>query len=263
MTGPETYIHGTEPDEQQRLAALNRLTNRAFIEFLDVRPGMHILEVGSGLGLLAAEVASSAAGVQVFGVERSPAQIASAVNALNVRYVQGDAHSLKFEDERFDLVYARFLLEHVTEPVVVLREMRRVARQRGRVAACENDITLLRLDPPCPAFERIWQSFQQHQQTLGGDSHIGRRLYRLFRQAGLSHVELSVQPEVHWHGSIGFAGWVQNVIGNIEGARRGLVDSGQCEQAQVDEAVAELASFAQNSDASSHFMWNRAVAVRS
>jgi SAM-dependent methyltransferase len=263
MTGRETYIHGTEPSEQQRLAALNRLTNRAFIEFLDVRPGMHILEVGSGLGLLAADVASSAANVQVFGLERSSEQIASAVNALNVRYVQGDAHRLKFEDERFDLVYARYLLEHVTEPVVVLREMRRVARQGGRVAACENDITLLRLDPPCPAFERIWQVFQQHQQNLGGDSQIGRRLYRLFRQAGLSHVELSVQPEVHWHGSMGFAGWVQNVIGNIEGARRGLVESGWCEQAHVDEAVAELAAFTQNSDASSHFMWNRAVAVRS
>ena len=34
MTVPDTYIHGTEPGEQQRLAALNRLTNRAFVEFL-------------------------------------------------------------------------------------------------------------------------------------------------------------------------------------------------------------------------------------
>ena len=39
MTVPDTYIHGTEPGEQQRLAALNGLTNRAFIEFLDIRSG--------------------------------------------------------------------------------------------------------------------------------------------------------------------------------------------------------------------------------
>ena len=187
MTVPDTYIHGTEPGEQQRLAALNRLTNRAFIEFLDIRPGMQILEVGSGLGLLAADVASEAANVQVVGLERSSAQIAAAVVAANVRYVQGDAHSLEFEDESFDLVYARYLLEHVPRPAEVLKEMRRVARTGARVAACENDISLLRLDPPCPAFERVWQLFQEHQHNLGGNSHIGRSLYRLFRRAGLSH----------------------------------------------------------------------------
>jgi ubiquinone/menaquinone biosynthesis C-methylase UbiE len=262
MTVPDTYIHGTEPGEQQRLAALNRLTNRAFVEFLAVRPAMKILEVGSGLGLLAADVASAAANVEVIGLERSFAQIAAAVTSANVRYVQGDAHSLEFDDESFDLVYARYLLEHVSAPVDVLREMRRVAREGGRVAACENDITLLRLDPPCPAFERLWQIFQQHQQSLGGNSHIGRSLYRLFHRAGFSQVELSVQPEVHWHGSIAFSGWIENLIGNIESARRGLVKSGLCGQDHIDEGVAELAALSQNRDASSHFMWNRAVAVR-
>jgi SAM-dependent methyltransferase len=262
MTVPDTYIHGTQPDEQQRLAALNRLTNRAFIEFLDIQPAMQVLEVGSGLGLLAADVASATANVQVVGLERSEAQIAAAVKAVGVRYVQGDAHSLRFEDERFDLVYARYLLEHVTAPVDVLREMRRVARRGGRVAACENDVTLLRLDPACPAFERLWQIFQEHQHNLGGDSHIGRSLYRLFHHAGFSTVELSVQPEVHWHGSVAFSGWIQNVIGNIESARRGMVDSGLCDELHVDKAVAELVAFSQNGDASSHFMWNRAVAVR-
>jgi len=223
---------------------------------------MQVLEVGSGLGLLAADVASVAANVQVIGLERSSAQIAAAATAPNVRYVQGDAHSLQFEDERFDLVYARYLLEHVTKPVDVLREMRRVTRIGGRVAACENDVTLLRLDPSCRAFEGVWQLFQQRQRDLGGNSHIGRGLYRLFRHAGLSRIELTVQPEVHWHGSIAFSGWIQNVIGNIESARRGLVESGLCAEALVDEAVAELEAFSQNSDASSHFMWNRAVAER-
>ena len=55
----DTYIHGTEPSEQKRLAALNRLTNEAFVRFLGVVPRMRALEVGSGLGILAAEVAAS------------------------------------------------------------------------------------------------------------------------------------------------------------------------------------------------------------
>ena len=72
------YIHGTEPSEQERLAGLNRITNAAFIQFLDGADGSHVLEVGSGLGLLAVDVANAAAGVHVVGVEVSAAQIAAA-----------------------------------------------------------------------------------------------------------------------------------------------------------------------------------------
>jgi ubiquinone/menaquinone biosynthesis C-methylase UbiE len=262
MSGQGTYIHGTEPNEQERLAGLNRLSNRAFVEFLSVPSTAQVLEVGSGLGLLAADVASVAENVHVVGVEQALAQIAAAARHPRVRYIQGDAHHLEFADGTFDLVYARYLLEHVSDPTAVLSEMRRVTRQGGRVAACENDISLLRLDPPCAVFDGVWQAFQLYQRRLGGDSQIGRRLYRLFRDAGFSKIELSVQPEVHWYGSPAFAGWVQNLVGNIESARQGLVESGSCGQRQIDDAVAELVSLIQNGDASSCFVWNRAVASR-
>src|SRR5215510_5398540 len=111
-----TYVHGTEPSEQERLAGLNRMTNAAFVEFLRVAPGARVLEVGSGLGILAAEVASAAAGVNVVGVELSAAQLAAARQTERVTFRQGDAHTLDFPDGSFDLVYARYLLEHVVDP---------------------------------------------------------------------------------------------------------------------------------------------------
>ena len=252
----ETYIHGTEPSEQLRLTTLNRLTNQRFLDFLDVRPSMRVLEVGSGLGLLAAGVAAAADGVTVVGLERSPDQIRAAVKATSVTYVEGDAHDLDFPGGSFDLVYARYLLEHVARPEQVLREMRRVARSGGRVAVCENDISLLRLDPPCPAFEQVWSSFARYQTTLGGDALIGRRLYRLFRAAGFQSIELSVQPEIHWFGSDGYRAWIQNLIGNIESARRGL------DSARADEAIGELISLAGNPLGSCTFVWNRAAAIK-
>src|SRR5215831_11838735 len=199
----DIYIHGTEPSEQERLAGLNRMTNAAFIRFLDVPPGACVLEVGSGLGLLAVEVANAAADVQVVGVEISAAQIAAAPVHTRVKFVQGDAHTLDFPDSSFDIVYGRYLLEHVVDPKGVVREMHRVAKPGARIAVCENDVSLLRFDPPCPAFDRVWEIFTRFQATLGGDGLIGRRLYRLFREAGFADVELSVQPEVHWHGSPG------------------------------------------------------------
>jgi ubiquinone/menaquinone biosynthesis C-methylase UbiE len=262
MSKTATYIHGTEASEQQRLAALNRLTNGSFVEFLDLKPGLRVLEVGSGLGLLAAAVADAMPDIRVTGLEQASAQIAAATTDSRIRYVQGDAHRLEFDDESFDLVYARYVLEHVADPESVLREMKRVVRKGGRVAVCENDISLLRLDPECPAFERAWDAFQRHQHNLGGDSHIGRRLYRLFQRAGLANVELSVQPEVHWHGSVGFSGWIENILGNIASAQQGLVESGLCDREQLNAAVAELNGLLENSQASSCFFWNRAIAVR-
>jgi SAM-dependent methyltransferase len=256
------YIHGTEPSEQERLAGLNRMTNAAFIEFLRVAPGSRVLEVGSGLGILAGQVAAAATGVDVVGVELSAAQIASATPTASVTFNQGDAHSLDFPDASFDLVYARYLLEHVADPERVLREMRRVTKPGGRVAVCENDVSLLRFDPPCPAFDHAWEVFTRFQSTLGGDGLIGRRLYRLFRAAGLTDVELSVQPEVHWHGSPGFAAWVQNIIGNLESARIGMLGAGVITPAALDAAVAELDGLKSDSDASAVFVWNRAKAVR-
>ena len=258
----QSYIHGTDASEQARLRLLNRLTNGPFIEFLGVKPGMRILEVGSGLGILAAEVAAAADRVEVVGLERSSEQLAAAVHSPRVRHVQGDAHELPFEDGAFDLVYCRYLLEHVADPARVLREMRRVTRVGGRAAAMENDISLVRLDPPCAAFNQVWSAFADYQRQLGGDALIGRRLHDLFREAGFSQIELSVQPELHWHGSPGFAPWLDNLAGNIASGQQGLIDSGLCSPEQIGAALGELSALKARDDASFTFVWNRAAAVR-
>ena len=247
----DIYIHGTEPSEQERLAGLNRMTNAAFI-----------LEVGSGLGLLAVDVANAVAGVQVVGVEISAAQIAKAPAHKRVTFAQGDAHTLDFPDGAFDIVYARYLLEHVADPGRVVQEMRRVTRPGGRVGVCENDVSLIRFDPPCPAFERAWDLFAGYQSTLGGDGLIGRRLHRLFRDAGFTDIELSVQPEVHWYGSPGYVAWVHNIIGNLESARNGMIGAGVMSEVGLNAAVGELELLKTDTAGSSVFVWNRAMAVR-
>jgi len=258
-TKPSTYIHGTAPSEQERLVALNRLTNDEFVRFLGVRPHTRVLEVGSGLGILAKAVASTAQGVHVVGVEMSSAQIRSAAASERVAYVQADAQILPLCDQAFDLVYARFLLEHVRDPIAVLSEMRRVLRPGARVAVMENDISLIRFDPPCPAFDDVWAIFGKLQEQLGGDGCIGRRLFGLLRAGGFQRIELSVQPEVHWHGSPAWTAWVQNIIGNVESAREALIARGLCARAEVDAAVAELAALIARPDASAIFVWNRAT----
>ena len=259
-----TYIHGTDPSEQDRLAKLNAMTNSAFVSFLRPGDGDRVLEVGSGLGLLAREVAGRVTGGRVVGLEYSTDQLASArrLSAPNLEFVHGDAHTLPFADESFDLVYGRYVLEHLPDPQRALREMRRVLRPGGRCCAQENNIEINRFDPPTPRFDALWAKFGRLQAALGGDAYIGLRLFRLFREAGFRDVELSVAPEVHWAGSPGFVPWVTNLIGNVRSGERAMIDRGLATRAEIDGAIGELEARARRVDGSAIFYWNRATGVR-
>lgn len=259
----DTYIHGTDPEEQARLTLLNRLTNPPFLAWLAPRPTDTVLEIGSGLGILAREVALRVPLGEVIGVERSAEQLAaSPTGTPGLTFVQGDAHHLPFEESRFDLVYCRYLLEHVADPAQVAREMFRVLKPGGRACAQENNILVNAFDPDCPQWDRVWEQFVELQRRLGGDARIGKRLYALFRQAGFSEIALSLQPEIHHAGQPTFVPWVQNLIGNVQGAREKLLAFGLASEAEIDGALSELRHLMTLEDAGAYFYWNRATGIK-
>lgn len=260
------YIHGTDPTEQERLAALNRANNPAFLRFLELDGARDILEVGSGLGLLAGEVARAAPSARVIGLEASVEQLARTPRGgdapPNLTFVHGDAHALPFGDASFDVVYCRFVLEHVGDPARVLREMSRVLRPGGRAFVQENNILINDFDPDCPAFERVWRAFAALQSRLGGDALVGKRLYRLMSAAGFSHTKLSIQTELHHSGQPAFEPWVRNLIGNVRSGETALLHHGLASREEIDGAIAELEALIARSDATALFYWNRAVGVK-
>ncbi len=263
-----TYIHGTAASEQERLASLNRANNPIFLGFLDLNGARSILEVGSGLGILAADVARAAPGARVVGIEYSAEQLAECPRPgdegtpANLSFVRGDAHALPFEDGSFDVVYCRFVLEHVGDPLRALREMRRVLTPGGRAFVQENNILMNDFDPDCPAFERVWRAFAALQARLGGDALVGKRLFRLLKQAGFENCRLSIQPEVHHAGQPAFEPWVRNLIGNIRSGEAALVKEGLATRAEIEAAAAELEALMRRDDATALFYWNRAVGVK-
>jgi SAM-dependent methyltransferase len=260
------YIHGTDPSEQDRLADLNRHNNPHFLQFLDLTGAQSILEIGSGLGILAAEVARAAPNARVVGLEYSAQQLAKAPRGegapSNLTLIQGDGHALPFEGGTFDVVYCRFLLEHVADPVQVLREGRRVLTPDGRMFAQENNILINDFDPDCPRFDGVWRKFAELQSALGGDALIGKRLFRLMKQAGFEDVRLSIQPEVHHAGQPSFEWWTRNLILNVRSGEAALIERGLASRDEIEEACAELDALIRRNDATALFYWNRAIGVR-
>ena len=266
MQKKHSYIHGTHPEEQKRLTDLNTLTNRQFVDFLEIEDGETVLEVGSGLGILAHLVAERHPDSSITGIEISDELIDRAIadfaDAMNLQFTKDDAHAMNLLDSSFDVAYCRYLLEHVQNPEVVLREIHRVLKPGGKIFIQENNILINAFYPDCPAFNLVWEKFAEVQAELGGDAQIGKKLFSLLNTNGYGSIELSIAPEIHHYGMPTFVPWIQNLIGNIDGARNNLIDIGALEPAVIDDAKSELKNLQKNQNATAYFYWNRARAIK-
>ncbi len=259
----EKYIHGTEQNEQTRLAVLNSMTNKSFLDFLKLGKKDRVLDVGSGLGFLTAEVAKRIPGGSVTGLEKSEEQLRKCnIKVSNLAFIKGDAQDMPFEDNSFDVVYCRYILEHVNNPLNVLNEIHRVLARKGRLFIQENNILAIEMYPDCPNFKKAWQKFALLQYELGGDALIGKKLYSLVKKSGFRKIELSAAPEFHYYDLVSFRPWIENLIGNIEGAKGKLTGYNLLTNEEIKEALEELNNFINLPEASTYFYWNRVFAVK-
>jgi ubiquinone/menaquinone biosynthesis C-methylase UbiE len=161
---------------------------------LAVQPGHRLLDAGCGPGDVAAALAELAgSGGRVVGVDASAGMVAEARRrvagrGLPVDFEVGDVHRLNFEDGAFDGCRAERLLMHVQEPGQALRELARVTRPGGRVAATDFDWDTLVVDHPDRALTRDLVALRAGRIRNGW---IGRQLPRLCREAGLAEVEVT------------------------------------------------------------------------
>ncbi|NJK84930.1 MAG: hypothetical protein HC906_02075 [Bacteroidales bacterium] len=91
---------------------------------------------------------------------------------------------------------------------------------------------------------------------------IGLKLYDLLKRAGFSQVELSAAPEIHYHEKGTLIPWIDNLIGNITGAKDQFISRGLADEHTINSALNELEEFKRNKNASTYFYWNRAKAKK-
>ena len=201
-----------------------------------LRPGMRCIDLGCGGGEVTLEMAKLVApDGTVTGVDIDPVKIGLARTAAAER----DVHNVEFlaanvnswdEPDSCDVVYSRFLLQHLTEPVDLLRRMWAAVRSGGVLIIEDADFDGWCCHPPNEGFEFFLRTYAEVIRRRGGDHAIGRKLYGYFLDAGIPtpHVAL-----------------VQSV--SIGGERKGLAWStlNATGEAIVSEGVAtsdELAS---------------------
>jgi SAM-dependent methyltransferase len=108
-----------------------------FTEFARLADSARVLDVGCGPGALTRELVSRLGPAAVCAVDPSEAFVEAARERLPEVWVErAVAEALPFEDQAFDAVLAQLVVHFMADPVVGLREMCRVTRARGVVAAC-------------------------------------------------------------------------------------------------------------------------------
>ena len=108
-----------------------------FADFARLAGSARVLDVGSGPGALTRELASHMGSLAVCAVDPSEAFVEAARERVPGVWVErAVAEALPFEDEVFDAALAQLVVHFMADPDGGLREMRRVTKARGVVAAC-------------------------------------------------------------------------------------------------------------------------------
>lgn len=201
---------------------------------LGLTAGSKVLDLGCGTGHELAQLESD--GVQAFGIDFSEAMLRSSRDRLAsqgrpARLVAADGQQLPFLDGMFDGCRIERVLQHVSSPAAVLREVRRVLRPGGRVGILEPDWASLTLASTDPIAARVVAD------EVGGDiAHrdVGRHLRRLLVEAGF--VEVRIEVELVVHSSVES---LANMV-SLERAAARACDAGRLERSRADALLVEM-----------------------
>jgi len=255
------YLHGTAPDEQDRLGLMNGLLNANSLREMQLAPGERVLDVGCGLGQLSRDMARQVnPSGKVVAIERSGEQLAVARHLAAeageeqlIDFRAGPAEQLPLtaaEWGTFDVAHARFLLEHVPDPVAVVRQMVRAVRPGGRIVLEDDPHDTLRLWPDPPGFQHLWQTYMRTYDRLGTDPLTGHRLVAILVQAGAEPARnawpffgaCAGQREL-------LLGHVDNLVRILEGVREPILALGEFEPATFDACMRAIRDWAHRPDA--------------
>lgn len=190
----EGYLHGYAREEQERLVQqAEHWRDELILPGTELAPGTRLLEVGSGVGAVLGILGQAFPGIALTGVDVEERQIEAARAHLTRLGLEGDlrqsdALALPFADSSFDHVWMMWFLEHVSDPLGVLRKARRVLVPGGRITAIEVDYGTAWASPSGDAFRELFAAVVRTMDATGR-SDAASRLPGWLQQAGFRSID--------------------------------------------------------------------------
>ena len=205
MASPTTvYTHGHH-ESVLRSHNWRTAANSAGYLLPSIQPTMKILDVGCGPGTITIDLAQLVPHGHVTGLEaeaevlKQARETAAARSVPNIDFAVGNVLALDYPDDTFDVVHAHQVLQHVGDPVRALREMRRVTRPGGTVAARENDHSATFWYPELKGLTKWQRQYLRVCHANGGEPDAGRRLHVWAREAGFDRTSMTLTASTWCH----------------------------------------------------------------
>lgn len=219
----------------------------AMLDLIGVSEGWSCLDLGCGPGGITEPLTRRVGPAgRVVGLDKEAEFLAHARAraAANVEFRQGDAYVSGLPTGSFDLVHMRFLASTSGDPERLIGEAIRLCRSGGVVALQEPDCSTLNCYPPHPAWDTLKRALIEAFSAIGGDVHLGQRLYGMVRRLGLRGVQYrpiligvrSVDPMVDY------------LPATVESLRGSITRLGLMSDSELDAALADVRRHLQNPD---------------
>jgi SAM-dependent methyltransferase len=193
MTTDTTYLLGHDPAELARLehqAQILAPATRTVLQLAGIAPGMRVLDLGTGAGDVAFQVAELVGPTgSVLGVDQSAKALAFAAHRTeqrgltNVSFLHDDLHTVPITGQ-FDAVVGRLVLLYLPEPHDVLRRFAGLVRKGGVVAMMEYEMAAAGTLPPTALSEQVTFWVTESFRRSGLDASLGARLAQVMRRVG-------------------------------------------------------------------------------
>lgn len=187
----DTYRLKTGKSGEAQLDLLDKMfgsESRKFLLEVGVQKGMQIADIGCGIGNLSFWLAEQT-GPQghVYAIDNNVAQLEVAKERAKQRGIENisfhhlDVYDLTQFNESFDLVYCRWLLEHISDPRAGIVSMAKAVAKNG-ILACESGDVRTNFYYPCfPAYEFFFKKASQLLSQTGCDANISLNIFAIFK----------------------------------------------------------------------------------
>lgn len=207
MTKDSNYVLSVGPQFEERLMRLNAFSNPYSFAFLlrsGLKRGDCVIDVGCGIGELTCWLAEQVgAEGKVVAIDSSVEQLelakrrAKEKGLSNIEFYELSIYDLEQLDRQFDVVYSRYVIDHVVEQQRALQAMYHVTREDG-VMCCESSALNTRTAfsyPSILAREKLHAWFDGLRRLSIYNSGLGLRLPSMMRQLHLKQITIDlIQP---------------------------------------------------------------------
>ncbi len=265
MTSPIRYVHGYTPEELARLSGSAATLESLIHQDTRYPEGALVLEPGCGVGAQTRVLRERCPGMRLVSVDiaRKSLLAARAGNDADAQFVQADIHRLPFRDGAFDHLFICWVLEHLPDPLAILKQLRRLLAPGGTITLIEGDHGSAFFHPETEESLAAWRCLQRLQQQGGGDGHIGRRLYSLLRDAGSSQIQVKLLPvycdPTHPEMMTGFVD--KTIVGMLRGIEDEVLAQGMLPPEVWRRGIDDLLHLAESDRGTFMYAFFRATAV--